>query len=77
LPLWFNSYASKLKTIIKLFWLWQVEVALKCVSRERLENGTQEFLKEAGLMQTIDHEHITRMYGVVLDKELSLMLVGV
>lgn len=48
---------------------------MKCLSRERLENGTQEFLKEAGLMQTIDHDNIVRMYGVVLDKENSLMLV--
>ncbi|KAL4221059.1 hypothetical protein ACF0H5_019321 [Mactra antiquata] len=53
----------------------KVQVALKCLSRDRLENGTQEFLKEAGLMQTIDHENIVRMYGVVLDKENSLMLV--
>ncbi|XP_052227746.1 activated Cdc42 kinase-like isoform X2 [Dreissena polymorpha] len=53
----------------------KVEVALKCLSRDRMENGTQEFLKEAGLMQTIDHGHIVRMYGVVLDKENSLMLV--
>jgi len=53
----------------------KVEVAIKCLSRDRLENGTQEFLKEAGLMQTIDHENIVRMYGVVLDKENSLMLV--
>lgn len=49
---------------------------MKCLSRDRLENGTQEFLKEAGLMQTIDHENIVRMYGVVLDKENSLMLVN-
>ncbi|XP_052761120.1 activated Cdc42 kinase-like isoform X2 [Mya arenaria] len=53
----------------------KVEVALKCLSRDRLENGTQEFLKEAGLMQTIDHDHIVHMFGVVLDKENSLMLV--
>ena len=26
-------------------------------------------------MQTIDHDNIVRMYGVVLDKDNSLMLV--
>ena len=55
--------------------IFQVQVAIKCLSRERLENGTQEFLKEAGLMQTIDHDNIVRMYGVVLDKDNALMLV--
>ncbi|WAR14609.1 ACKL-like protein [Mya arenaria] len=38
------------------------------------EEGEKEFLKEAGLMQTIDHDHIVHMFGVVLDKENSLML---
>ena len=57
------------------FSIFQVQVAIKCLSRERLENGTQEFLKEAGLMQTIDHDNIVRMYGVVLDKDNALMLV--
>ena len=33
-----------------------------------------EFLKEAAIMHTIDHEHIVRLYGVVLDTN-SLMLV--
>ena len=27
-------------------------------------------------MQTIDHDNIVRMYGVVLDKDNSLMLVS-
>lgn len=35
-----------------------------------------EFLKEAAIMHTIDHEHIVRLYGVVLDTN-SLMLVSV
>ncbi|KAL5015114.1 hypothetical protein ScPMuIL_009384 [Solemya velum] len=53
----------------------KVQVAIKCLSKERMQNGTQEFLKEAGIMQTIDHENITRMFGVVIDKDNSLMLV--
>ncbi|XP_021368727.1 tyrosine-protein kinase PR2-like isoform X2 [Mizuhopecten yessoensis] len=53
----------------------KVQVAIKCLSKERLQNGTTEFLKEAGIMQTIDHENIVRMFGVVLDKENTMMLV--
>lgn len=53
----------------------KVQVAIKCLSKERMQNGTQEFLKEAGIMQAVDHDNIVRMYGVVLDKENSLMLV--
>ncbi|XP_014791375.1 activated Cdc42 kinase-like isoform X1 [Octopus bimaculoides] len=53
----------------------KVQVAIKCLSRDRMQNGVAEFLKEANIMQTIDHENIVRMFGVVLDKESSLMLV--
>ena len=41
-----------------------------------MHTGTTEFLKEANIMQNIEHENIVRMYGVVLDKDDSLMLVG-
>ena len=34
-----------------------------------------DFLKEAAFMHGIDHEHIVRLYGVVLEAE-SLMLVS-
>ncbi|XP_056004776.1 activated Cdc42 kinase-like isoform X4 [Ostrea edulis] len=53
----------------------KVQVALKCLSKERMENGTQEFLKEAAIMQTIDHENICAMFGVVIDKDDTLILV--
>lgn len=53
----------------------KVQVAIKCLSRDRMQNGVPEFLKEANIMQTIDHENIVRMFGVVLDKDNSLMLV--
>ena len=39
-----------------------------------MQNNPMEFLKEAAIMHTIDHEHIVRLYGVVLDTN-SLMLV--
>nr|KAG5702466.1 hypothetical protein BaRGS_015098 [Batillaria attramentaria] len=53
----------------------KVQVAVKCLSKERMQNGVQEFLKEAAIMQSVDHENIVRMYGVVLDKDNSLMMV--
>ena len=60
-----------------LTWLCvQVQVAVKCLSKEKMQNGTQEFLKEAAIMQSVDHENIVRMYGVVLDKENAMMLVS-
>lgn len=53
----------------------KVQVAIKCLSRDRMQNGVPEFLKEANIMQTIDHENIVRMFGVVLDKDNTMMLV--
>lgn len=54
--------------------LQQIQVAIKCLSRERMQNNPIEFLKEAAIMHAIDHEHIVRLYGVVLDTG-ALMLV--
>ncbi len=36
--------------------------------------GMSDFLKEATIMHSIDHEHIVRLYGVVLNND-ALMLV--
>lgn len=52
----------------------RIQVAIKCLSRERMQNNPIEFLKEAAIMHAIDHEHVVRLYGVVLDTN-SLMLV--
>lgn len=52
----------------------RIQVAIKCLSKEQMQNNPMEFLKEAAIMHTIDHEHIVRLYGVVLDT-VSLMLV--
>ncbi|XP_026280288.1 activated Cdc42 kinase-like isoform X3 [Frankliniella occidentalis] len=52
----------------------RIQVAIKCLSRERMQNNPIEFLKEAAIMHAIDHEHIVRLYGVVLDTS-ALMLV--
>ncbi|XP_022905181.1 activated Cdc42 kinase-like isoform X2 [Onthophagus taurus] len=52
----------------------RIQVAIKCLARDRMQTNTIEFLKEAAIMHSIDHEHIVRLYGVVLDT-VSLMLV--
>ncbi|XP_037512501.1 activated Cdc42 kinase-like [Rhipicephalus sanguineus] len=52
----------------------RIQVAIKCLSKDQMQNNPMEFLKEAVIMHTIDHEHIVRLYGVVLDS-VSLMLV--
>ncbi|XP_025423425.1 activated Cdc42 kinase-like isoform X3 [Sipha flava] len=52
----------------------RIQVAIKCLSQERMQNNPVEFLKEAAIMHSIDNEHIVRLYGVVLDT-VALMLV--
>lgn len=52
----------------------RIQVAIKCLSEQRMQNNPMEFLKEAAIMHSIDHEHIVRLYGVVLDSH-ALMLV--
>lgn len=52
----------------------QIQVAIKCLCRERMQSNPMEFLKEAAIMHAIEHENIVRLYGVVLDTD-SLMLV--
>ncbi|XP_054154787.1 activated Cdc42 kinase-like [Oppia nitens] len=51
----------------------RIQVAIKCLSSQRFDTSRLEFLKEARIMHNISHEHIVRLYGVVL--EPSLMLV--
>jgi len=52
----------------------KVQVAIKCLSKEKVNQGVAEFLKEASNMHSLDHDHIVRLYGVVLESD-SLMLV--
>ena len=52
----------------------RVQVAIKCLSKQRMQNNSMEFLKEAAMMHSIQNEHIVRLFGVVLDSS-SLMLV--
>ncbi|XP_012945846.1 mucin-5AC, partial [Aplysia californica] len=53
----------------------KVQVAVKRVSRERVNTDSQSLLKEAAIMQELDHEHVVRMYGVVMDTEENIMMV--
>lgn len=52
----------------------RIQVAIKCLCRERMQSNPMEFLKEAAIMHSIDHENIVRLYGVVLSTD-TLMLV--
>lgn len=61
----------------------RIQVAIKCLSKQRMHNNRSEFLKEAHIMHGIAHPNIVRLYGVVLNNEdhstdlnsSSLMLV--
>lgn len=71
----FSSPSLALDPIsINHFCSLQIQVAIKCLCRERMQSNPMEFLKEAAIMHSIEHENIVRLYGVVLDTN-SLMLV--
>ncbi|XP_045470337.1 activated Cdc42 kinase-like isoform X2 [Harmonia axyridis] len=54
----------------------RIQVAIKCLSKDRMQSNMVEFLKEASIMHNIDHPNIVRFFGVVLPNiEGSLMLV--
>ena len=38
------------------------QVAIKSLSKERMQNSTMEFMKEYEIMQTIQHENIVRYF---------------
>ena len=43
-------------------------------SKKRMQNNTVEFMKEYEMMQSIDHNNIVRLYGVILDSD-TIMLI--
>lgn len=73
------DFVFKIVFIIVFLGVWtnedgqRIQVAIKCLSTDRLENSRIEFLKEANIMHSISHEHIVTLYGVVL--EPSFMLI--
>ena len=44
------------------------QVAIKSLSKERMQNSTMEFMKEYEIMQTIQHENIVRYYHILFVK---------
>ncbi|XP_041986932.1 activated Cdc42 kinase-like [Aricia agestis] len=52
----------------------RIQVAIKCLGHERMTSNSTEFLKEAAVMHSVEHDNIVRLYGVVLHLD-SLMLV--
>ena len=50
------------------------QVAIKSLSKERMQNSTIEFMKEYEIMQTIQHENIVRLFGVVLDSSRIMII---
>ncbi|CAL1536448.1 unnamed protein product [Lymnaea stagnalis] len=53
----------------------KLQVAVKKLSRDRVNTARENLLKEAAVMQEVDHDHIVRMFGLVLDTEDNLMMV--
>ncbi|XP_033641875.1 activated Cdc42 kinase-like isoform X2 [Asterias rubens] len=54
----------------------KIQVAVKYLSPERLSaDKAQDFVKEAAIMYSLNHDHLVKLFGVVLDVEASLMLV--
>ncbi len=67
---WFVSYHGN-----PVLSCLQVQVAIKCLAKDKMHTAMVDFLKEASIMHTIDHDHIVRLYGVVLESD-ALMLVS-
>lgn len=63
--IWTNSEGQK------------IQVAIKCLSPEKvsIDKHQQDFLKEAAIMYSLNHDHLVKLFGVVLDVDSSLMLV--
>ncbi|CAZ39159.1 Ack-related non-receptor tyrosine kinase [Caenorhabditis elegans] len=52
-----------------------IQVAVKCVGSDKLLATSSSFLQEAAIMTRMRHEHVVRLYGVVLDTK-KIMLVS-
>lgn len=54
----------------------KLQVIIKSLHRDCVHSEIHDFLKGAGLLQELEHEHIVRLYGVINDTENeNLMLV--
>lgn len=52
-----------------------IQVAVKCVSSEKLLSNPTNFLQEAAIMHKMRHDCVVRLFGVVLDTK-AVMLVS-
>ncbi|EFO87337.1 CRE-ARK-1 protein [Caenorhabditis remanei] len=50
------------------------QVAVKCVGSDKLLATSSSFLQEAAIMTRMRHEHVVRLYGVVLDTKKIMMV---
>ncbi|KIH52277.1 hypothetical protein ANCDUO_17622, partial [Ancylostoma duodenale] len=50
-----------------------MQVAVKCVAPDKLITSSAAFLQEAAIMTRMHHEHVVRLYGVVLDMKKVMM----
>uniref|UniRef100_A0A1I8A4B2 non-specific protein-tyrosine kinase n=1 Tax=Steinernema glaseri TaxID=37863 RepID=A0A1I8A4B2_9BILA len=55
--------------------LENLQVAVKCVSSDKLMSNPASFLQEAAIMHKMRHENVVRLFGVVLETK-SVMLVS-
>ncbi|RCN47121.1 hypothetical protein ANCCAN_06845 [Ancylostoma caninum] len=51
-----------------------MQVAVKCVAPDKLITSSAAFLQEAAIMTRMHHEHVVRLYGVVLDMKKVMMV---
>jgi len=52
-------------------------VAVKCLKKDKVQvGGAAEFLQESNIIQSVDHAHIVRLFGVVLGAD-SYILVSI
>ncbi|PIO67455.1 variant SH3 domain protein, partial [Teladorsagia circumcincta] len=51
-----------------------MQVAVKCVAPDKLMTSSTAFLQEAAIMTRMHHEHVVRLYGVVLDMKKVMMV---
>ena len=53
------------------------QVAIKSLSKERMQNSTVEFMKEYEIMQTIRDDNIVSLFGTFFSKLMKLLFVNI
>ncbi|CAD6199487.1 unnamed protein product [Caenorhabditis auriculariae] len=51
-----------------------IQVAVKCVAADKLLSSSSSFLQEAAIMTRMRHDHVVRLFGVVLDTKKIMMV---